>query len=244
MIEITDAYQFIPGSRDAPAFFTCEHASDRIPPTWTLSDNDARLLGTHWTYDLGAAEITRALARSLDAPAVLSTCSRLIVDVNRAPDSDTLFLAHAEDAVIDLNHDIDAAEREARMGAYYHPYHDAIDREIAHTSCELVFAVHSFTPMYQGQIRTMELGILFDEQLALAESMTHALGRAGFSVALNQPYSGKGGLMYSAEWHARAFEHSPKRRPIELEVRQDIAVDPAGRERVVQAITAWLLERQ
>jgi predicted N-formylglutamate amidohydrolase len=53
---------------------------------------------------------------------------------------------------------------------------------------------------------------------------------------MNEPYSGKLGLMYSVDRHAK--KHG--RRPIELEVRQDLAVDPVVRRRVVAASAAAL----
>lgn len=233
-----DAYEFVPGNEGGRTFLTCEHASARIPSPWSLSGPDERLLGTHWACDLGAAELTRDLARVLGAPAVLATCSRLIVDVNRPEDSDTLFREYADDVTIALNANIDANERDTRLRRFYHPYHQAIDRYLEPTACEIVFAVHSFTPLYEGNPRAMEIGVLFDLELELADATARALRDAGFVVAMNEPYSGRDGLMYSAEWHAARFQ----RRPIEIEVRQDIADDPNGRERVVRALVGNLGE--
>ncbi len=47
-------------------------------------------------------------------------------------------------------------------------------------------------------------------------------------------YSGRAGLIYCAKRHAVAHG----RRAIELEVRQDLAVEPGVRQRVVAAVCA------
>lgn len=228
-------YEVIAGNEHAPVFLTCEHASERVPAPWRLSERDARLFGTHWAYDLGAAEMTRELAHELEAPAVLSHFTRLLVDPNRPEDADTLFRTHADGLVIELNRAIDPDERERRLRDFYRPYHRAVDRGLARTRCPIALAVHTFTPLYEGTPRPMELGVLFDEEVELAESMAEALRAAGFIVAMNLPYSGRDGLMYSVERHALAHG----RRPIEIEVRQDLATHPNQRRRVVQALAEW-----
>lgn len=231
-----DAVEIIAGRSDASVFLTCEHASERFPEPWNLPQADVRLVGTHWAYDLGAAELTRELAAQLQAPAVLSRFSRLLCDPNRPEDSPTLFRPKAEGMPIELNADLDADEREARLARLYRPYHSTLDRLIGASRAELIFAVHSFTPVYEGSPRPLEMGVLFVEPHALVESMAAALREAGFVVALNEPYSGRGGFMYSAERHAR--RHG--RRSLELEARQDIVSDASRRARVVAALTEFL----
>lgn len=234
-VEIQDAFEAIEGDPKSPVFLTCEHASQRLPEGYRWHPHDERLVGTHWAYDLGAAEITRELAAALGAPAVLSRFSRLLLDPNRSEDSPTLFLAEAEGAPVELNRDLDAAERERRILRFHQPFHGAIDTRLAAYRAEILFSIHSFTPVYDGQERWMEVGVLFDEEEELAERMAAAIREAGFATAMNEPYSGKAGLIYSAGRHARAH----RRRAVELEVRQDLSVRPEVRARLVGALARF-----
>ena len=49
-------------------------------------------MGRHIAYDIGAEGVTRALADRLDAPAILSRFSRLVIDPNRGEDDPTLLM--------------------------------------------------------------------------------------------------------------------------------------------------------
>lgn len=237
LAQLTDAVEVLAGRRDAHVFFTCEHASQRMPLGFRWPDADRRLIDTHWAYDLGAREITRSLAEGLDASAVLSRYSRLLIDPNRPLGSPTLFRTHAEGAPVELNTALlDDDERRRRIDRLWKPYHEAIDRELGRSAASVVVAIHTFTPIYEGMRRTMEVGVLFDREEALAEKLANGLAKTGLKVALNEPYSGKNGLMYAAELHARAHG----RRAVELEVRQDLAIDPDFRADFVGRLAGLL----
>jgi predicted N-formylglutamate amidohydrolase len=231
-----DAVEIVQGSSSAsPVLFTCEHASQRLPEPWQWTAEDRWLIGTHWAYDLGAADLTRELARELGAVAVLSRFSRLLADPNRPEGDRDLFRRTAEGRFIAMNRSIDARE-ELRRLTLWRAYHDVVDREVLRSSAPVVFAVHTFTPVYEGRARQLEAGVLFDEEEALAERLRAAVAAAGFRVALNEPYSGKLGLMYSVARHARTHG----RRAIELELRQDLAVAPQARARLIASVAALL----
>jgi predicted N-formylglutamate amidohydrolase len=223
------------GDGRAGALFTCEHASERLPEPWRWTPDDEWIRGTHWAYDLGAAELARELARELDAVAVLSRFSRLLADPNRPEHSPDLCRASAEGRAIRLNAAIDSTERERRLTPW-RAYHDAVDLAVAGSTAPIVFAVHTFTPVYEGAPREVEVGVLFDEETALADRLHSAVAAAGFRVAMNEPYSGKLGLMYAVDRHAR--RHG--RRPIELELRQDLAMNHEARSRIVAAVREFL----
>ncbi|HEY0840089.1 MAG TPA: N-formylglutamate amidohydrolase, partial [Vulgatibacter sp.] len=236
---ILDAFEALVGEPDAPVFLTCEHASERLPEGYAWHPDDERLVGTHWAYDLGARDLVFELADAMRTPAVLSRFSRLFVDPNRPEGSDTLFRAEAEGAPVALNRDIDEAERARRIEHFYRPYHDAIDRRLAVHGAPVLFSIHTFTPVYDGAVRPMEVGVLFDTQDELAERAATAIRAAGFVTALNEPYSGKAGLIHAAEHHAG--NHG--RKALELEVRQDLAVRPEFRRRLVVALAGFFGER-
>ncbi|KAB2862150.1 MAG: N-formylglutamate amidohydrolase, partial [Bauldia sp.] len=105
----------------------CDHASNRIPHGYGCLGLEADALARHIAYDPGAAAVTRALARRLGAPAVLSTFSRLVIDPNRGEDDPTLIMRLSDRAVVPGNRDVDDGERARRIAAWYAPYHAAID---------------------------------------------------------------------------------------------------------------------
>lgn len=225
-----DAVEWIAPTGDAVVGLTCEHASERVPSPFVWPDADQRLVGTHWAIDLGAADLTRELAKDLGAPAVLARFSRLLVDVNRPLESDTLFRTVADDVDIEFNKTISPDERVRRL-SYYRAYHQAVDWMTTQCAVPHLFAVHSFTPTYEGTLREMEVAILFDHEDSLAGRLAAAFEKAGFETRLNEPYSGKLGMMYSV---SRAAEG--RASALEIEVRQDLAQSPATRARVVSVI--------
>jgi predicted N-formylglutamate amidohydrolase len=230
-----EAVELIVGQRDAPVFLTCEHASQRLPAGWTWPVPDLRLLDTHWAYDLGAAVLTRELAASLQASAVLSRFTRLLVDPNREESHDDVFRTLADGEPVLLNVGLEDDDKQRRIVGYHRPYHAAVDAALGAVAAPLLFSVHSFTPLYQGQPRDVELGVLFNRDEADALQLGEALARRFPKVAFNEPWSGRAGLIYSAERHAS--KHG--RLALELEVRQDRAVDPAYRGELVRVLSAF-----
>lgn len=235
--QLTDAIEVRDGRRDARVLVTCEHASQRMPPGWRWPDADRRLIDTHWSYDLGAREMTRDLAAGLGAVSILSRYTRLLIDPNRPEGSPTLFRASADGVPVELNTThLDDVERRRRIERLWRPYHTAIDRELGACEATVLLAIHTFTPLYEGMRRAMQIGVLFDREEALATELANDIAAHGYAVALNEPYSGKEGLMYAGETHAQAHD----RRAVELEIRQDLAIDPTFREDFVGLLATLL----
>jgi predicted N-formylglutamate amidohydrolase len=179
--------------------------------------------------------LTEELARALDAPAVVSEFSRLVVDPNREEDSPTLFRELADGIPVALNATVTARDREMRLARFYRPFHAAVDRAAAETRAPVLLSVHTFTPLYEGSPRHMEIGVLFNREEELAERIGKSLRAAGFRIAMNEPWSGRDGLIYSAERHADAHGKAA----LELEIRQDLACEPVFRSRLVASISAF-----
>jgi predicted N-formylglutamate amidohydrolase len=167
--------------------------------------------------------------------AVLAGFSRLLADPNRPEDSPEIFRSIAEGRPVMLNSAMTADDRERRL-SLWRAYHAAADAVVGAIQAPVALAMHTFTPVYEGTPRAVEIGVLFDDEVLLAEGLADALSREGFRVAHNEPYSGKSGLMYSVDRHAR--RHA--RRAVELEVRQDLAVLPAVRARIATAVAQYL----
>lgn len=222
-----------------PFLFTCEHATNELPE-WQPDAGERAILAEHWGWDIGAAELTRALAGLTRSPAVLSRFSRLVCDPNRDPAEPGFVVERVEGRNLAWNRGVDDAERRRRRERYFDPYHDAIDRALrarrgAPGEVRLC-AVHSFTPVYLGEVRPMEVGVLFDAHDEHAWRLEGALAAQGFAAALNAPYSGKDGLIYSARRHGRAHGLVY----LELEVRQDLIDSPEKARAVAQRIARAL----
>lgn len=230
---MSEVVEIVEGDPHAPVVLTCEHASNHLPAPWAWPPADRWIVGTHWAWDLGIAEVTRDLAHALGAPAVLARFSRLLCDVNRPTDADTLFRALADGHVVALNAALSDTERRIRLERLHAPYHAAVDDVVARTPRAAVLSMHSFTPVYEaGPPRPMELGVLFDREEEVSHRLAESLARDGWKVALNEPYSGKDGLIYSADRHAARHE----RRALELEVRNDVASDAARRPALIRSL--------
>jgi predicted N-formylglutamate amidohydrolase len=234
-----EAYEETSGLPDAPVVLSCEHASPRLPEPYAWAAEDRWLVGTHWSYDLGARALTLELAQALSASAVLARYTRLLIDPNRELTQRDLFRESAEGKPVQLNAGLDEAERARRIARYYTPYHTALDQALARSHAPLLLSIHSFTPNYEGELRDVELGVLFNREEQHARALHDHLARAFPAVRENEPWSGLAGLIYSAESHAERFG----RVALELEVRQDRLEDASYRARLVPVLAEFMRER-
>ncbi len=218
-----NAFEAIPGNPDSQLLFLCDHASNALPEG-ALGLDPARL-ATHIAHDIGAAAVTRALARLYGAPAFLGVWSRLLIDLNRGADDPTLVMKLSDGSIIPGNRQADAAEVARRIAAFHAPYHAAIAQALDEMGPgAVVISMHSFTPAWKGRPRPWEVGILYDRDRRLADPLMQSLAEAGFVVGDNEPYSGalEGDTLYQ-HGTLRGLPH------VLIEIRQDlIADDPAA----------------
>jgi predicted N-formylglutamate amidohydrolase len=124
------AFEAIPGSLDNGVLIICDHASNAIPPGYGTLGLPRQALERHIAYDIGAATVTRALARTLGAPALLSTYSRLVIDPNRGLDDPTLVMRYSDGAIVSGNAYIDSAEIARRSVQLWAPYRQKISATV------------------------------------------------------------------------------------------------------------------
>jgi predicted N-formylglutamate amidohydrolase len=166
-----------------------------------------------------------------------------VCDPNRDPGERSFVVGAVQGHTLSFNRGVDGVERERRRVRYFDPYHAAIDRALAARVAAgpevRLCSIHSFTRVFDGCARPMEVGVLFDAHEAHAERLVGALADEGFAVARNEPYSGFAGLIYSARRHGRA--HGVVY--LELEVRNDLIETPerarATAERIARALTVY-----
>ena len=206
----------------SPVLLVCDHASNFIPRALKDLGLDHVALARHVAWDIGAAEVTLRLAEQLEATAILSHFSRLVVDPNRDPADPSSMPAQSDDVVIPANQALTPAERESRLATFFRPYHAALAAEFARRRARgeitLVLSIHSFTPVMAGFVRPWEIGILWNEDGRLALPVMEALRLQGVPVGDNEPYSGRDHHGYTTHTHADAAG-LPN---LLVEIRQDL----------------------
>jgi predicted N-formylglutamate amidohydrolase len=217
----------INGRMAGGALFLCDHASPALPQAY----GDLGLTPEHFTrhiaYDIGAAALTEALAARFEAPALLTTFSRLLIDPNRGGDDPTLVMRISDRALIPGNARIDEVEVAERKARYWQPYRDAIDETTramqAAGYVPALISIHSFTPIWRGNPRKWQAAILWDCDDRLAKPLLQGLRASGIETGDNEPYDGalRGDTM---------FDHGtlPGLPHILIEIRQDLIADAAG----------------
>lgn len=215
---------------------TCEHAGNHVPAAF--AERFARthdLVDTHQGYDLGAAAVARRLARSHGGALHVSRVTRLIVDLNRSPNHRDL-LSH-------LVADMTPQGRARTIARYYTPYRSAVESDIERMLRRRgrVFhvSVHSFTPVFDGEVRNAELGLLYDPRRDW-EKRTAARWRAlvrevepSIRVRRNYPYTG---VQDGFQPYLRRRFPTPRYTAIEIEMNQAALLEPAIRRPFVRAI--------
>jgi predicted N-formylglutamate amidohydrolase len=219
-----NAFEAIPGIKNSPLLFLCDHASNALPPEAGSLGLEPGLFGTHIAYDIGAAAVTRALAAAYGAPALLGRWSRLLIDLNRGADDPTLVMKLSDGSIIPGNRNADASEVARRIAAYHAPYHAAIAEELDRIGPDaVVIAMHSFTPSWKKVPRKWEVGILYDRDERLAAPLMARLAEAGFVVGDNEPYDGAlEGDTLNVHGTRRGLPHAL------IEMRQDLIADSAA----------------
>ncbi len=221
------AFQIEGAGRESRWLLSCDHATNRVPG-W-VNGGDLGIapedMARHIAYDIGAAGLTRALAARLDAPAILSDFSRLVIDPNRGEDDPTLLMRIYDGTVIAANRSAGAAERERRLALLHRPYHAAYEALAAARPDRAICAIHSFTPQLRGRPRRpWAVGVLYshrDERLGPA--LIRECRDAGWITGDNQPYSGH---LQGDSIDRHALAHG--RPNVLIEIRNDLIADAAG----------------
>jgi predicted N-formylglutamate amidohydrolase len=222
------AHETINPEGGARILLVCDHATNIVPQAvngGTLglpADEMAR----HIAYDVGARGVAMELSRLLDAPAVLTRFSRLVIDPNRGEDDPTLVMRLYDGTIIPANRHVQPAEVERRLAAYHRPYHAAldaaVDRMLAAGRTPVPVAIHSYTRQLRGRPpRPWEVGVLWHHDGRVALPLIDRLRAQGLCVGDNQPYSGQlEGDTMSRHGTGRGLAHAL------IELRQDLIATP------------------
>ncbi len=234
------------GKSTLPILLVCDHASRRFPEVLGTLGLDPVALRCHLALDIGAGALTERLATTLSATAVLCQYSRLIVDCNRLLMDPSAFLEFGDGIVVPGNRNLHPEDKKVRADEIYWPYHGAVESQVERLGAAgrppIFVAVHSFTPVLNGESRLWEMGVLWDTDRVTAEIFLHDLREAGFHVGDNEPYSRKAPHDFTVDHHAESIGLPH----VGIEVRQDLIDDEQGIAEicgVLQSIIASLPAR-
>jgi len=215
--------------------FFCDHASNTVPAELRSLGLPSSELARHIAWDIGAAGVTEALSEIFDAPAILCSTSRLVIDCNRHLDSADVIPEVSDGTVIPGNLHLDEVARAARIERWFHPYHEAVEsvfleRE-ARSVPSIAVSIHSMTESLGCERRPWQIALSSHLDRRFAEPVLDALRRRGdLVVGDNQPYDLDPDVDYSTPYHAlrRGLPH------LQVEFRQDEIPDATSQR-------AWAL---
>ena len=227
----------------SPVLLVCEHASKVIPRSLGDLRLPAELLSSHIAWDPGALDLALFLSRELDARLIHQRFSRLAYDCNRPPESDSAIPKRSE--IFDIPGNISAAaeEKQARVDSIYRPFQAAVAQDVARRKVAgqltVLVTLHSFTPVFKGVRRDVEIGILHDSDARFADRVIAALDiGSGFVVRRNDPYGPADGVTHTLVEHGV----SNGLQNVMVEVRNDLFADEASRRRVEEHLLRAIVD--
>ncbi len=213
---------------ELPILLVCDHASCRFPKALGDMGLDPFARRCHLAVDIGAGDLTVQVAERLAVTAVVHNYSRLVVDCNRQLMDPSAFLEYGDGILVTGNRNLHREEKECRANALYWPYHRAIDEQVKRlTACgapPLFVAIHSFTPVLNGESRGWQIGVLWDKDERTKQLFIDGFRAAGYYVGDNEPYSGKAPQDFTIDSHAEGADLPH----VGLEIRQDLLGNPDG----------------
>jgi len=224
---------------ESPFLIVADHAGNDMPRALGRLGISATECERHIAWDIGIAAVGRLMANALDATLVQQNYSRLVIDCNRIPGSETSIPEVSELTPIPGNISLGRDHKAARMRAIFQPYHERIEAELdrrKHAGRRTaLIAMHSFTPVQMGVTRPWHVGVLYNRDPRFAHILMDQLKREdGLVIGDNEPYSVTDASDYTIPVHGerRGLHH------VAIEVRQDLIADDKG-----QREWALLLER-
>ena len=201
----------------------CEHASNDIPEEYKNLGIGVKARKSHIAWDPGAIEVARKISEILDAPLVSSKVSRLVYDCNRPPTVKSAVIDRSENYDIKGNVNLSKDQLDERAAKVYFPFRNALSECLGMHSRDseitILVTVHTFTPVYLGRSRSLQLGVLHDSDNRMADALLAALEDATvMNVERNQPYGPRDGVTHTLK------EHGTKRgiANVMIEIRNDL----------------------
>lgn len=212
----------------SPFVIAVDHAGRRIPKRLGNLGLPLSELERHTACDLGALEVAVRVSAALDAPLVAQEYSRLVIDCNRTPGSETSIPTMAESLEVPGNVGLNEEQITARRLEIFEPYHARLrailqERQAARRPTILV-TQHTMTNILKGVRREMHAAVLYDQDRRFAAVVLEMLRRnEALVIAENEPYLVQlthYTVPHHAERHLLPY--------VEIEIRQDLVTDETG----------------
>lgn len=233
--------QLINAAGRGGVIFVCEHATNVIPDEFANLGLDNDALSSHIAWDIGAFAVANAMSAMFDAPLVAPAVSRLVYDCNRPAQAESAVPQHSEIYEIPGNAGLSESNRQDRAQRFYQPYRSAlietIEAALAAGRAPAVVTIHSFTPIYKGQPRDLDIGILHDTDARLADGIIkNAQNEGEITICRNEPYGPGDGVTYTLAEHAipRGLLNAM------VEIRNDLIVDEKAQQAMARRLSAYL----
>ena len=227
---------------DAKIYITCEHGGNDIPEPYQYLFAEAMdVLVTHRGYDIGALSIFNALKEAkLGNFFHHTTVSRLFVELNRSPGHPRLWS--------EVTCNLSKTEKDSILQDYYFSYRRFVEENIADVIKKgqpvIHIAVHSFTPVFDGDVRQAEVGLLYDSRRPLEQQFCRQWQQEiralapSWRVRANYPYRGSSDGL--ATYLRKQFKPE-QYLGIELEINQGLLLK-SGKE--VKEVISTSLQKQ
>ncbi|WP_090268833.1 N-formylglutamate amidohydrolase [Thalassovita taeanensis] len=232
-----EAVQVINPDGLGPVVVICEHASNVFPAdigTLGLSDEAQR---SHIAWDPGALAVAQGLSRALDAPLVAGAASRLLFDCNRPPEAADAIPPQSELFEVPGNIALTSDAAAERVRRFHDPFNAALRTVLDTKAPQVIVTVHSFTPVYYGTPRAVEIGVLHDTDSRLADAMLAcAADHVQENIGRNDPYGPEHGVTHTLRHHAL-----PRGAlNVMLEIRNDLIADRDSQRAMAGRLAQWI----
>ena len=204
----------------------CDHAANRVPRSLKDLGLKKNILKKHIGWDIGAEDVSLHISRMLDMPLVLPHYSRLVADLNRAPQHAECMPEESDHTRIPGNTTLSKQDRERRLKDIYWPYHGKIsallDRLTRKKKTPILLVIHSFTPEMDGARRPWHISLMWNREEKIAKQVVRAIrtNHPDLLVGENQPYTMSGErFIGSTVWRHAEERGLPY---IFVEFRQDL----------------------
>jgi len=103
----------------------------------------------------------------------------------------------------------------------------------------VMVTIHSFTPIYMGQRRAVEFGVIHDADPTLARAvLAAALAQTSLRAELNAPYSAADDVTHTLRLQATPYGLAN----VMLEIRNDLIATPAAQEAMAERLAPVLVQ--
>ena len=233
-------FDYLPAYSPSPIFVTAEHAGVKVPKQLRQLGLPVEELKRHIGWDIGVDGVAREMHRILGLPTLLGRFSRLLVDLNRAPESSACIRESSDGTAVPANRRMSAKSKTDRIEWFHKPYHEACSALIRAIQPKALLSIHSYTPKLRvdGFDRPWHCAVLYGRAWGLARECIEYLESVGnFIVGDNMPYRIGTSGMYTLPVHGDEIDIPM----IVVEIRQDLVSDAESQRKWARIISgmAW-----